>query len=189
MNTPLRTHLWVILLAVSLSGCGFQLRGPDTAPSLSQQYTVQVKSTQPILNQHFVRQLSRLGFKVTQGATDFVIMVHSESDEISEFGFDSDLSKSSKRLVYRLNYTVVNRAGDLVLGPETTELSTDYFVPSGDYLRQDVADNLQIKTVNHLQMETAKIAALERLRTRAADVVVSQLIGKIEDPSPSAEQN
>ena len=171
MRDRLIISCWLILLAIFLSGCGFQLRGENTVPKLSTDYAVQVKSPYPNLNHQFERELHRMGFKVVNSDPQFVIEVRNQVYDNLEFNLSKTFSEVFKRINYHFNYAVYDSEGAPVIGPQTSVLSSDYFNPSG----------------NHLQMLVAEENALNRLRRQAAVMIANQLIAEMANPATNSE--
>ena len=171
MRDRLKISCWLILLAIFLTGCGFQLRGENTVPKLSTDYAVQVKSPYPNLNLQFERELNRMGFNVVNSDPQFVIEVRNQDYDHLEFNLSESFSEVFKRINYHFYYAVFDSDGTPVIGPQTSVLSSDYFNPSGNYL----------------QMSVAKDNALDRLRRQAAVMIANQLISEMTSPATSSE--
>ena len=167
MRSSFKFKALTLFLVIALSGCGFQLRGTDSAVHLPQAFPVQVQSPYPVLNQAFERELIRQGFDVAARDADFTIWLHNETSDDSETVLGVEFDQPFKRLNYQLNYHVINTQGEIVIRRQSLQLATDYFQPEGTFLKQEVA----------------KASAMTQLRKQAASQIVNQLASEIVNPT------
>ena len=167
MRSSFKLKALTLFLVIALSGCGFQLRGTDSAVRLPQAFPVQVQSPYPVLNQAFERQLIQQGFKVVAGDADFTIWLYNETSDDSETILDFEFDQPFKRLNYQLTYQVINTQGEIVIRQQSLQLSTDYYQPDGTFLEQEVA----------------KDSATTQLRKQAVSQIVNRLAHEIVNPT------
>ncbi|MXW48562.1 MAG: hypothetical protein F4Z97_08100, partial [Gammaproteobacteria bacterium] len=105
MTHSLKLRLGVLFLSFALVGCGFQLRGTESAMSLPESYAVQVKSSYPRLNQLFEQELNWQGYTVVRANPDYLIQVQNEFSTTYGFSFNTEFDQPFKQLYYRLTYT------------------------------------------------------------------------------------
>ena len=147
MTQSLKLRLGVLFLSFALVGCGFQLRGTESAMSLPEPYAVQVKSSYPRLNQLFEQELNSQGYTVVRANPDYLIQVQNEFSTMYEFSFNTEFDQPFKQLHYRLTYTISDSQGEVIADLPELELKNDFFNPSGSYLQQAVAEDLALDQI------------------------------------------
>lgn len=167
MKTLFTTKVSILLVTIVLSGCGFQLRGTDSVANLPRAFPVEVKSPYPRVNQQFERELIRQGFTVVRTGAEYVIRVQGEAADEVDFVFDIDFDYPFERVNYRLMYVITDSGGEILIGPDAVAQATDFFLPSG----------------THLQQEVAKNSALDQMRRRATRQVVNRLVNQLSNGS------
>lgn len=144
MTHSLKLRLGVLFLCFALVGCGFQLRGTESAMSLPEPYAVQVKSSYPRLNQLIEQELNWQGYTVVRVNPEYLIQVQNEFSAMYEFSFNTEFDQPFKELKYRLTYTISDSQGEVIADLPELELKSEFFSPSGSYLQQAVAEDVAL---------------------------------------------
>lgn len=118
----MHTRLLVLLLALSLAGCGFQLRGNATLPFES----VFIEGGQEIVVA-LERAIRPTATKVTTRAQDaqVALQILGESREKRILSLDNAGRVSEYRLLYRVSFKAVDNKGRELLEQQQIELKRD----------------------------------------------------------------
>lgn len=113
--------IWILLFSLSLTACGFQLRGDASLPFES----LYIEGGQDIVVD-LQRAIRPTATKVTDSAKDAeaVLQITGESREKRILGLTSAGRVSEFRLLYRVSFKVAGKSGDL-LSPQQIELRRD----------------------------------------------------------------
>ena len=129
----------ILLFALSLTGCGFQLRGNAALPFKS----VFIEGGQDIVVD-LERAIRPTATKVTTRAQDAQVVLHilGESREKRILSLDSAGRVSEFTLLYRVNFKVSDKQGRELLGPQQIELRRDITYNDSQTLAKESEEGL-----------------------------------------------
>ena len=104
----------VVAAIAVVASCGFQLRTPLDY-SFVHDIQVRVDSSVAELQFALTKQLSRIGFRIIDSDEDYLLIIHEETVELDELTPDDENAISSKILVYRVRYSVMQKDGSPLL--------------------------------------------------------------------------
>lgn len=132
-------QLLVILCLLGLSACGFQLRGNASLPFES----IYVEGGQDIAID-LQRAIRPTTTKVTENAKDAqaVLQVLSEAREKRILTLSSAGRVNEFRLLYRVNFKVIDKAGLELLSPQQIELRRDITFNDSQTLAKESEETL-----------------------------------------------
>ena len=104
----------VVAAFAVVASCGFQLRAPIDSSFI---HDIQVRVDSPVAELQFAltKQLSRVGFRTIDSGEDYLLIIHDETVDLDELTPDDENTISSKILVYRVRYSVMQRDGSPLL--------------------------------------------------------------------------
>ena len=155
----------VLLLAVSLYGCGFQLRGTELesiAPSQRSAISISVKSEDPELRYVLTKALQDRGFRVVMTDPQYLIEV-SESSSDDESELDAELSTTTKTQRYSVVFRMTQLGGSGSVVSKRISVETDYTSVAADELIR-----------NSVDLATTKMS-----QQKAVDQIVAFVIRKL----------
>ena len=104
----------VVATFAVVASCGFQLRAPIDRSFV---YDIHIRVDSPVAELQFALtgQLSKVGFTVIDSGEDYSLIIQDETVEFDELTPDDENTISSKILVYRVRYSVMQRDGSSLL--------------------------------------------------------------------------
>lgn len=120
-------QLCLLLLTVSLIGCGFHPRGKLHFSSHLKQMYLETSSEFTPLSQAIEQTLSENDIQLTQSPTNakFVLKVFDESQSNSLMTLGANQETRQYELRYSIKFSLYNKSGRLILGPrKITETRT-----------------------------------------------------------------
>lgn len=156
-----RTVLAAALLAFTLSGCGFTLRGSvDLPPELQ---TLQIES--PVPNSELVREVSRMlrnnAVTVATEARDDIWRLGIGAEQVSERVLSVNANARAGEYELTMDVAAQLRRGTRVIGPETLSVSRVYLAdPENAVAKNEEAELIR----NEMRRELAQ-QILRRLQS------------------------
>ncbi len=123
--------LWIGLAAsLSLSGCGYHLRGQVDLPDRAKVVYLEGVDRSQVFGQQFSELLGFAGARVTadRNQAGSVLHVMRSQHERRQISLSRAGKANAFELVYRMGYEVVTPKGEVLLAPQELELSRQYFV-------------------------------------------------------------
>lgn len=121
---------WIMLLCLTLTGCGFHLRGNrPIAPSLKLVY-VETDNIYGYLTLRLKEVLGSMHIHVTQSVSEAPVILKLFDEEFSTTNLSDSASSATKEylLHYTISYQLLTPSGADIYGPKTIHTSRSYMV-------------------------------------------------------------
>jgi len=146
-NIQLITRVSILLsLVLSLSACGFRLRGSVEVPDVLQQTHIAGIAEFSVLNQELKRVLQRSGSVVLSQPENAksIISIAGENFKRRVLSVDAQGRTSEYELRYNYSFNIHDAQGEVIVKNQTIDLTRDYQFDPNNVLAKD-AEEAQIR--------------------------------------------
>ncbi len=128
MARPLSLGLACSLLLVSLSGCGWHLRGADFMPADLRTLHISTRDPSSDFTEMLRRSIKAAGVKIPDNATDaqYALVILNEKSESRTASVNASARVSELQLTETVEFLILNHEGDTLI-PATTVISERIF--------------------------------------------------------------
>jgi len=159
---PVPAAVWLLLLAIGLGGCGWQLRGQGDAPQHIDSLHIGGRPMDDQLRRALERDLDALGIPRTDKASEaqYSLVVLQQRSRRRTATLTGGARTSELELIEELEFTLLARDGTVVIPPATVrddrvfEFNEDDVLATDDeaqLLRREMRANLVRQIIGYLQ--------------------------------------
>lgn len=181
MNNLFNKILLIFVLIITLTACGFHLRGHEPLPSQLQTLYVASNNPYDTFTTELMQTLKNSGVYPTQNAqaAPVTLQILDQNSALVPVSYGNVGQTTLYTLNYKVKYQLLDRAGITLLEPQTITITRSYSVTSSQissdlYARQELEQEMRRDAIYQL---------LNNLRSLKTQNLLIQKLGNTTNPT------